>query len=291
MKTVGLIGCGRMGRGIAKNLIASGYTVFAYDPDPVAISHVEKLGAKTGDTVDTIAGKVDFLCTSLPAAEVLEEVVDVALETMKKHSFILDMGTTDVEVTKRIFQKASDKGVSYYDCPVSGGPAGAENGTLTFMVGGSQERFGEVRNFLLALGDDIHFVGPSGSGQIVKLCNNMVVAGITVLLSETMIVAENAGVPSEKMAAIMQAGSGNNAVLNIFGDNIIHKSYDNVLFQLSLMAKDLKLFNNFSESQGFQPMASKLISQLYEKAVNHNQGQLDNAAIRKLLEEEVGQLT
>ncbi|RXT04572.1 NAD(P)-dependent oxidoreductase [Ammoniphilus sp. CFH 90114] len=288
MKKVGVIGCGAMGRGMVKNLIQHGYKVYVYDVDPLGVESAVSYGALAGHSVPSVAEGVEVLLTSLPTPSILEETIlggSGALHVMGKGSLILDMGTTDVETTRKLHKVAAMNDVGFYDCPVSGGPQGADQGTLTIMVGGDRERFDQVDSVLQAIGQEILYIGESGSGQVVKLCNNMVVAGINLLLSEAFLTGVKAGVSVDRIANVMEKGSGQSKVLSVFGPNLIQGSYDNVIFLLSHMAKDVDLYRQLARQGGIPSFMSSVISQLYELAKVQGKGGMDTTAVGQLLEE------
>ncbi|RKI97687.1 NAD(P)-dependent oxidoreductase, partial [Butyricicoccus sp. 1XD8-22] len=165
-------------------------------------------GATPASNPEELASKVDYLILSLTSPELVKEIVlnedSGVLQRMKQGTFILDMSTNDVNITRQIHQIAQEKGVEFYDCPLSGGPDGANNGTLTIMIGGNKEKLEEIFPVLQAIGKHIEYLGDSGAGQTVKLCHNMVVAGVISLLSEAFLTSEKAGVTKEKLASILQ---------------------------------------------------------------------------------------
>src|SRR5699024_5916017 len=152
---IGLIGCGAMGQGIARNLLKAGHSVFIHDDMSKSRELLEGEGAEFVD-MKTVATNVEHLFLSLPSTQILEDSLlgeDGALQHLQKDSMVFDLGTTDVETTRMIHEKAEDAGVYYLDCPVSGGPAGAENGTLTILAGGNGDIFPEARAILEDVGE------------------------------------------------------------------------------------------------------------------------------------------
>src|SRR5699024_11026368 len=277
---IGLIGCGAMGQGIARNLLKAGHNVLIHDDMSKSRELLEGEGAEFVE-IKTISANVDHLFLSLPSTQILENALlgDDVLSSLPKGAMIFDLGTTDVETTRMIHEKAEETGVYYLDCPVSGGPAGAESGTLTILVGGSDAIFPEARAILENVGEQIVYVGGSGTGQAVKLCNNMIVAGITALLSETMVTANNYGVSNKQLANIIQQSSGQNKVLDVFGENLINEEFDNILFFLGHMSKDLELYMNLSKESKTPQFVSSIVSQLYRTALKQGKGTLDSTAV------------
>ncbi|WP_408007950.1 NAD(P)-dependent oxidoreductase [Pseudalkalibacillus sp. A8] len=288
MNVVGVIGCGAMGRGMIKNLILDGHQVLVFDVNPEAVASVEKLGAIPMSSVQAVAEESTYLLLSLPTTILVEDAIigeEGALKVMKEGSFILDMSTTDVNSTRKIHERAYQKGVSFFDCPVSGGPEGAENGILTVMVGGDQGEFHQVEPVLQAIGKEVKYIGKIGSGQVVKLCHNIVVSGLIVLLSEAFLTGVKAGVPASKIAEVMQEGSAQNRVLSVFGPNLIDGTHENVKFLLSHMLKDIHLYMELASDGQIPTFLGSTINQLYEIADHKGKGQLDSSAVSQVLEE------
>lgn len=284
---IGLIGCGAMGQGIARNLLKAGHNVLIHDDMSKSRELLEGEGAEFVE-IKTISANVDHLFLSLPSTQILENALlgsEGVLQNLPKDAMIFDLGTTDVETTRMIHKKAEDAGVYYLDCPVSGGPAGAESGTLTILVGGNEEIFPDARSILENVGEKIVHVGDSGTGQAVKLCNNMIVAGITALLSETMVTANNYGVSNRQLADIIQQSSGQNKVLDVFGENLINEEFDNILFFLGHMSKDLELYMNLSKESKTPQFVSSIVSQLYRTALKQGKGTLDSTAVYSVISE------
>lgn len=287
MNKIGVIGCGLMGSGIVKNLLKHDYEVNIFDINKNATVELEKMGASVFDSTQHLAETVDYLILSLPSPKMIRNIMIEpeagALHVMKKNSFVLDMSTNDVEVTKELHEKAKVNHINFFDCPLSGGPTGAETGTLTIMVGGNEEAFPSIFPVLQAIGENIEYVGPSGTGQCVKLCNNMLVAGIITLISEAFLTAEGAGVSKEKLASILQKGSAQTRVMEVFGGNILNHSFSDVNFSLMNMNKDVNLYRNLAEDRKTPTIASQSIHQIFQIANNRGQGKKDSTSVYELI--------
>lgn len=140
MKNIGVIGCGAMGKGIVKNLIKNGYKVYAYDPSQDALAKCEALGAIPQPSPFEAASQADLIISSLPGPSIVKDVMmggSGVFSALKPHSFVLDMSTIDPKTAQELNQAAKVNAIHFYDCPLSGGPKGADAGTLTIMVGGT----------------------------------------------------------------------------------------------------------------------------------------------------------
>ncbi|MGN7299742.1 NAD(P)-dependent oxidoreductase [Ferdinandcohnia sp. SAFN-114] len=289
MTAVGIIGCGLMGSGIAKNLLKKQFKVHVFDINEAAVKSLVDHGAIASATPTDMASEIDFLIMSLTSPDIIKDTLlheqNGVLFKMKKGSYILDMSTNDVQLTRKIHNTAEENGVQFYDCPLSGGPEGAANGTLTIMVGGSKDHFPTILPILKAVGKHIEYVGKSGAGQTVKLCHNMVVAGVITLLSEAFITGERAGVTKEKLAGILQKGSGQTRAMDVFGVNILDESFDNVKFSLANMTKDIHLYRQLAENSQISTFVSDITHQLFHLGKNKGKGQQDSSAVYTVLKE------
>ena len=289
MTAVGVIGCGLMGSGIAKNLLKNNNQVLVYDINQAAVKELTNHGAIPSTSPDEMASEIDYLILSLTSPDIIRETLlheqNGVLYKMKKGSFILDMSTNDVKITREIHKIAETIGVKFYDCPLSGGPEGAANGTLTIMVGGNEEHYPSILPVLQAVGKHIEYVGKSGAGQTVKLCHNMVVAGVITLLSEAFLTGERSGVTKEKLAGILQKGSGQTRAMDVFGVNIFDESFDNVKFSLANMTKDIHLYRELAENSKVSTFVSDITHQLFHLGRNKGKGHQDSSAVYNVLKE------
>lgn len=280
-----------MGRGIVKNLLESGYTVFVYDIDKQAVERLVIKGAISSNNVISLAKEVDVMILSLPSPALIKKLMldevqgQGAFHVMKKGSYIVDMSTNDVGITEELHDSALTFDLEFLDSPVSGGPLGAESGTLTIMVGGNERAYNDVLPVLNAVGNQIKYVGGSGAGQTVKLCHNMVVGGIIALISEALLTGEKAGISKRKVASILQKGSAQTKVMDVFGSNILEDTFEDVKFSLDNMSKDIHLYRNLAENNEVPTFASQSVNQLYQIARNKGKGKLDSTAIYELFSE------
>lgn len=286
MTTIGMIGCGAIGSGMVKNLLPQ-YNVLAYDVDAANQRKAEELGAMGASDLHMLASASDYVLLSLPTSDIVKDCIigeKGILQWMNKGTAILDMSTTDVATTRELYKEAKNQGIAYFDCPVSNGPKGALEGTLTIMAGGNEQLFHKIEPVLKAIGKEIRYIGESGSGQVVKLCNNMIVAGLVILLSETLITGVKSGVSADKIADIMQIGSASNRVLSVFGPNLLNNTHDHVLFMLNHMKKDVDLYLQMAELGDIPTFLSSSVQHLFAEAKNEGLGHLDTTAVSQLLE-------
>ena len=284
---IGVIGCGAMGAGMTKNLLKNGHQVWTFDPDEEKQQQMKELGAVPVSRMSEVASELEAFVLSLPMTHLVEQALtseDGLLRHAKKGALILDMSTTDVGVTKKLAQQAAEQGICFYDCPVSNGPKGADEGTLAIMVGGEEEKYKDVLPLLQNMGKSITYVGPSGSGQVVKLSCNIVVAGLISLLSEAFKAGKEAGVEPSIIAQVMQNGTAQNRVMEVFGKNLLDNSHENVFFLLNHMKKDVDLFYSLANNSMKEESIAAHVQKVYQQAQTEGLGLQDATAVQKLYE-------
>ena len=289
MKKIGFIGLGNMGLPMANNISKAGIEVNAFDLSEKALIHAENLGMSIKQDSKSVLEDIDALITMLPNGSSVEKIFleDNLLEVINKRTLIIESSTISPEISKKISTIAKNYGVSMLDAPVSGGVKGAELGNLTFIVGGSQADLEKGLSLFKIMGDKIFYAGESGSGQIAKLCNNMLLAVHMCGTAETLALGVNNGLDPVVLSEIMKNSSGGNWSLEKYNP------YPGVMetapasenysggFLNSLMLKDLKLASELAlGSKSTTPMG-KLAMQLYEEMMDDGFGTLDFSSIQK----------
>jgi 3-hydroxyisobutyrate dehydrogenase and related beta-hydroxyacid dehydrogenases len=292
---VGFIGIGVMGRPMALNLLKAGHivTVFARHPDKPEVQEVLNAGAKQAPSPRALAMAVEVIITMVPNSPQVEEVVlgpQGILEGARRDLVIIDMSTIAPSTSRKLAESAAQRNVHFLDAPVSGGSQGAVNGTLSIMVGGEQETFEKVRPVLEAMGtpDNIIYVGPSGSGEVVKLINNMLVGTIAASTAEALLLGVKAGADLETMTKIIGISTGANWQLsNQFPLRAFNGSFQPG-FMTDLLHKDLGLALDMAAENEIPVAMTALSRQLYELARARGYGREDYTSLLKVLEEGTG---
>jgi 3-hydroxyisobutyrate dehydrogenase len=265
---VAFIGLGTMGLPMARNLVAAGHAVVGFDLDP---SRVEQLGAGVAASAAEAAAQADVVIASLPTPQAVEAV---AAEIPPERAFV-DMSTGPPELARRLAARFE----SALDAPVSGGPRGAEDASLTIMVGGRPDVFERLEPLLRALGRPF-LVGGPGAGQTAKLCNNLIAGATMVALAEACAIAEREGIEPRLLYELLTTSTGDSRVLrNRFplpGVDPAHPSSNDYepLFMLDLIVKDLA----FALELGDSPVAAAALD-AYRKGQAAGHGALDYSAV------------
>jgi 3-hydroxyisobutyrate dehydrogenase len=292
---IGFIGIGVMGSPMAKNLLKAGHelTIYARNPDKASVQEVIKAGAKLAPSIRAVAMASEIVITIVTNSGDVEEVVagpQGLLEGARKGLIIIDMSTIAPSTSRKLAAQAQEKGVHFLDAPVSGGSQGAINGTLTIMVGGEQAIFERVRPVLEGMGkkENIFYVGESGTGEITKLVNQMLVGTISASVAEALVLGVKAGANLESMTKIIGVSTGANWQLsNQFPLRAFNGSFQPG-FMTDLLHKDLGLALNLAAEQQTPTAMTALSRQIVEMARASGYGQQDYTALLKVLEQMAG---
>ena len=292
---VGFIGIGVMGRPMVLNLLKAGHavTIFARHPEKTEVQEVLQAGAKQAPSSRAVAMASDVVITMVPNSPQVEEVVAGAqgiLEGARKGLIIVDMSTIAPAVSRALSEKAAAQGVHFLDAPVSGGSQGAVNGALTIMVGGEQQVFEQVKPVLEAMGkkENIFYVGPVGSGEVVKLVNNILCGAIAAAIAESFVLGVKAGADTETMAKIIGVSSGASWQLaNQFPLRAFNGSFQPG-FMTDLLYKDLGLALDLAQECHSPDEMTALTRKMYERAREAGYGREDYTSLLKVLEQEAG---
>ncbi|HEY7126000.1 MAG TPA: NAD(P)-dependent oxidoreductase [Ktedonobacterales bacterium] len=290
---VGLIGVGIMGKPMARNLLKAGFPLTIYARHPEKVQDVVASGAALAASSRAVAEASDVVITMLPNSPEVEEVVlgvGGVLEGARPGLIVVDMSTIAPEASQKFAQRCAAQGVSFLDAPVSGGSNGAEAGTLTIMVGGDAQAFEQCRPVLEAMGskEKIFHVGPSGSGEVVKVANNLLCGAISAATAEALVLGVKAGVSTEMLAKIIGVSSGGSVQLNaVFPIRIFNGSFQPG-FMTDLLYKDLGLALDLGTQTGVPTDFAALSRAWFEKAREAGFGREDYTAVIKLLEQQAG---
>ncbi len=289
---IAFVGTGTMGQPMVNNLIQKGFAVTAYDVAPAALAAAANLGAATAASAAEAAGTADLVITMLPSSSHVEEVYLGAggvLEGAAAGRLCVDMSTIDPGTSRRVAAAAGRRGLRFLDAPVSGGVPKAIDGTLTIMVGGDPRDLEEARSALEAMGTNIIHVGPLGSGQVAKLCNNLISGVAMVAVSEAFRIAEGFGVDPKTLTEVIANSSGSTWVMahvhpvpGIVPAAPSSRDYAPG-FTVDLMAKDLGLVVAAARELR-QPLAvAPAAQQVLRLASSHGLGRKDFSAVYAFL--------
>ncbi|MER3449161.1 MAG: 3-hydroxyisobutyrate dehydrogenase [Chloroflexota bacterium] len=288
---IGFIGLGRMGRPMARHLLRAGYPLVVYDRLPEAMAPLVEAGAEVASGPGPLARACDLVVTMLPGdPEVLEVCTgpEGVLRNLRPGAVLVDMGTNHPETARTLAREAAAVGAHFLDAPVSGGDVGAEQATLTIMVGGDRAVFERVRPFFEVLGRHIFHVGPAGMGQVFKLCNNLISAVQMLATAEAFIVGRKLGADPGLLRQVIMVSSGRCPAVELrppVAGLLPEAPADRDFapgFTTELMAKDVGNFLRLAEGAKVPAPVAALARQLYLVAVASGYGPKDFSVVGEL---------
>jgi 2-hydroxy-3-oxopropionate reductase len=285
---VGFIGLGIMGRPMAKNLMEADYELVIHNRSPEKAEELAEEGnATAAGSPKEVAEACDVVITMLPDSPDVEAVVageGGVLEGIRDGALLVDMSTISPVVTEELAAKVREKGASMLDAPVSGGDVGAIEGALSIMVGGSEEDFERARPLFDVMGKVATHVGPTGAGQVVKACNQIVVALNIEAVSETLVLGSKAGVAPEKVVEALSGGLAGSAVMEAKKEKFFSHDFEPG-FRIELHHKDLGIALAAGREYGVALPVTAIVDQMLEASKAKGRGDRDHSALLTLLEE------
>ena len=292
MAKIAFIGLGHMGGGMAPNLAKTGHEVRAFDLVSEAVQHAAEGGCvPAASAADAVKG-ADVVITMLPASKHVRAVCqDDVAPNAKKGALLIDCSTIDVASAREVGEGLKELGFEFVDAPVSGGIAAAAGGTLTFMVGGSDEAFEKSKPFLEPMAKAVIHAGELGAGQAAKICNNMILGATMVATCEAFVLAQKLGLDLQTFFDISSKASGQSWSMTSYApvpgvgpETPADHDYEGG-FAAALMLKDLKLAMDAAQSVGaYTPMGGEA-EELFQRFVDRGGGNKDFSGIIKMIDD------
>ncbi len=287
IKNVSFIGLGVMGYPMAGHLQNNGYNVTVYNRTTVkAEKWVEKYKGSMAKTPGEASqnSEIVFMCVGRD-----EDIIEVMegeggiLSNVAEGSIIVDHTTASAEIARNYFQKLKDKKLSFLDAPVSGGQAGAENGVLSIMIGGDEKDYNIVKPVLTSYGKAIELIGPSGSGQIAKMINQICIAGLVQGLSEAMAFGKKSNVDMEKVLSVISKGAAQSWQMENRYRTMLDGKFD-YGFAVDWMRKDLSICFNEADKNGAILPITKIVDKYYEEVQKNGGNRFDTSSLMTLVD-------
>lgn len=288
---IGFIGVGAMGKPMAKNLLKEGLTVYAFDVVKANVEELTPLGAIACETNHKVAASADVIFTSLPNASIVETVMngsDGVFNSCRPGSIIIDMSSVSPASTLKMSKIAAQKGLSYVDAPVSGGTKGAEEGTLTIMVGASDAVFNTIAPILKIIGSNIYHVGDTGLGDAIKIVNNLLLGCNMASLAEALVLGVKCGLKAETMQEIISSSSGRSYAMDAKYQKFIMAREFAGGFAMDLQHKDLGLALEAGKESNVPLPMTAMATQIFESGRAMGLGREDMSAVIKVWENMTG---
>ena len=289
---IGFVGLGVMGKPMAKNLIKAGHRLVVHNRSRAAADEVAKDGATAASSPADVARAATIVITMLPDTPDVELVLtgpNGVLSTLQAGAVVVDMSSISPAATRRLADAVAAKGAAMLDAPVSGGEIGAINASLSIMVGGEEAAFARLKPIFEAMGtaERIVHIGPSGAGQICKVCNQIAIGGALAGVSEAFALAKKAGVDAARVRQALLGGFAASRVLEVHGERMLTGNYKPG-FRTKLYQKDLRLANEAASANGVAIPSTAVLTQLVNALVAKGSGDLDYAAVATVLFEMAG---
>ncbi len=283
---VGFVGLGLMGLPMAHNLLKAGFQLTVYNRTPSKADSLLQDGAQAADSPAGVAHRSDLVITMVPDSPHVIEVVtgnQGLLAGAAPGMIWIDMSTISPAVTRDLAGKCADKGIDCLDAPVSGGPPGAADGTLSIMVGGAQDVFDRCLPILECMGRNIVRTGGNGAGQVTKACNQIVIACTLAGIAEAFVFGAKAGVNTAGIRQALLGGYAASRLLEVHGERMIKHTFTPGFF-VHLHRKDLHIVLDMARALSVPVPITAVTEQFFNALVADGDGELDNSAIVKVYE-------
>ena len=284
---IGFIGLGIMGKPMARNLINAGFTLCVHNRSRGSVEELVGEGAAPASSPRAVAENSDIVITMLPDTPDVESAVsgqNGILAGAHEGLLVVDMSTISPVATRRLASELGNRNVRMLDAPVSGGDKGAIAGTLSIMAGGDASDFERVRPVFESLGKTIVHCGEIGSGQIVKACNQIVVALVIEAVSEALVLGSKAGVQPGVILEVLGGGLAQNRVMELRGPTMVQHNFQPG-FKARLHRKDLNIILQTAREYGVTLPVSAIVDQMFTNLIERGKGDLDHSALLTVVEE------
>ncbi len=287
IKNVSFIGLGVMGYPMAGHLQNNGYNVTVYNRTTAkAEKWVEEYKGSIAKTPGeaSLSSEIVFMCVGRD-----EDIVEVMegeggiLSKVAEGAIVVDHTTASAEIARNYYQKLKDKKLSFLDAPISGGQAGAENGVLSIMIGGDENDYNTVKPVLKSYGKAVELIGPSGSGQIAKMINQICIAGLVQGLSEAMAFGKKSNVDMEKVLSVISKGAAQSWQMENRYRTMLDGKF-NYGFAVDWMRKDLSICFNEASKNGAMLPVTKIVDKYYEEVQKNGGNRFDTSSLMTLVD-------
>lgn len=286
-QTIGFIGIGLMGEPMTLRLLAAGYAVNIWNRSPEKLTAVLKAGAKAPDSLAKLIQESDIIMLCLADSAIVEKITkENILVHGSKDKLLIDLSSTHPEITQQLASLLQENcKMGWVDAPVSGGVAGARTGTLAIMAGGTETNIAIARAVLKPLYAQLTHMGKIGSGQVTKICNQMIVSCNVLVIAEMMALAEKSGVDAKQIAPALAGGFADSKPLQIVAPEMAASQFTSVKWRIKTLLKDLNMATDIAKKQKSSTPMSALATQLLQ--LHGNSGFLDQdpATLIKLYDE------
>jgi 3-hydroxyisobutyrate dehydrogenase-like beta-hydroxyacid dehydrogenase len=277
---IAFLGIGLMGKPMSLRLIKAGYSVTVWNRTANKAQEVTAAGATYAATPANAVAQADIVITMLEAGPVVDEVIGLAISSLRSQTLVIDMSSTRQSEAQDLNRKLSAQGVGFIDAPVSGGVVGAEAGTLAIMAGGSESNFAKAESVLKIMGRPT-LVGPAGCGQIAKLCNQLIVGGTLNIVAEALLLAQAGGANPSAVRSAIRGGFAESRILEVHGQRMLDRNFLPG-GQVKSQTKDLENVLVAANNAGIRLPVTELVTEQYRSILNTHPNADQSAALLAL---------
>ncbi len=290
MERIGFIGLGIMGRPMALNLVKAGYDLVVYNRSSAGMDALAAVGAAIADSPQAVAAQVDVVLTCVSDSPDVEAVVlgdRGIIADIRPGMLFVDFSTIAPATSRKLYEVLKEQQVDALDAPVSGGDIGAQQGTLSIMVGGEESAFTRSLPILQVLGKNIVHVGSAGAGQVTKACNQIVVALTLQAVAEALVFAKKSGVDPAKVREALLGGFAYSRILEIHGQRMLDHTFQPG-FKLHLQRKDMNIVAQTAREEQIPIMGTAQVTALMDALMAKGYGESDVSVLAVLYESWAG---
>lgn len=287
MERVGFIGLGIMGKPMARNIQQAGYPLVVYNRSRAAMEELAVTGATLAPSPQALAEQVEVVITCLPDSPDVEAVIlgpNGILAGARSGMLCIDMSTIAPATARQVYARLKERGVASLDAPVSGGDIGAQQGTLSIMVGGDEAAFARALPILQTMGKNIVHIGAAGAGQVTKACNQIVVALTVQAVAEAFSLAQQSGVDPARVREALLGGFAQSRVLEVHGQRMLSGNFQPG-FKLNLFRKDINIVLQTARELNLPLFGANQVPALMDALLAQDKGDLDYVSLIALYEQ------
>ncbi len=283
--SVGFIGLGNMGQGMADNLLAKGADPLVFTRTKSKIDAMVERGARGADSAADLTARVDVVLACLPSVQTSVDVlIGEVIPAAKSGQVIVDHSTVDIGTSRRCAEAAAARGAMFIDAPISGGPPGAQGGTLAIMCGGKEEAFDIAKPYFDLMGANVKLMGPTGAGTAMKLINQLLVGVHTVAAAEAFALANSAGVDIQTAADLLGVSWGGSTMVTRSAPITAAREFENSAAPVRNLDKDLGIIKALAESEGLALNLALEAQAMYGQMMAQGEGENDIAGVLEVIE-------
>ncbi len=288
---VGFIGLGNMGQGMADNLLTKGADLTVFTRTQSKIEAMIDKGAKGATSVSDLTSKVDVVLVCLPDVKTSRYLLlgdDGVIKNMRPDQVVVDHSTVDIATSRACSEAAEAMGTHFLDAPISGGPGGAADGTLSIMVGGSDHAFEIALEYFAKMGANVKLMGPSGAGTAMKLINQLLVGVNTVAAAEAFALANSAGVDIKAAADLLAVSWGGSTMVDRSAPITAARDFENSAAPVRNLDKDMGIIKQLARDEGLALDLAVQVQRMFAEMIAQGKNEHDIAAVLEIIEERSG---